>query len=435
VSNHALLRLEEWRTGEIPGIALSDADRRLVERLAEQAGPRIEIDELKHGLRVKAFSWVGVVRLKQAEIHVVPKLAGEHVGLLQMLEWTSGLDALRPGEREHALAATGARLPDLLAMLFVRATERILRAGVRADYVAREEALSVLRGRLLADRQVRRGHRRIDLLECRFDERTADIFDNQLLLAAAHRCAARTRHEETRRRAGRLRIALGEVCDARGVSLPRRTISYDRLNAHYRGAHELAWLLLEATHGVDDLFQHGATTSFAFLLDMNRLFERFVERLLSAALAQTAKLYFQRPSGSVIRRADTGALYLRQVPDALVRINSLGVTLPVDAKYKRYARRRVDAADIAQTFLYAHGFGPAPGAALPQALIVYPAESDQLEAMPLVVRHAAGQPTAGVKVIGVPIPRALDEASGALETPVLDGLRDAVLAAASKAAG
>ncbi len=87
----------------------------------------------------------------------------------------------------------------------------ITRAGLRNAYVEHEEALRVLRGRLLRDRQLRRRFGRLDRLECRFDERTADIFDNQLLLAATERCANRADDTNVRRRATRLRAMLSDV--------------------------------------------------------------------------------------------------------------------------------------------------------------------------------------------------------------------------------
>ena len=43
---------------------------------------RIEIDELKEGIRIKAKSWVGLIHFQDFEIQVVPKLAGENLGWL-----------------------------------------------------------------------------------------------------------------------------------------------------------------------------------------------------------------------------------------------------------------------------------------------------------------------------------------------------------------
>jgi 5-methylcytosine-specific restriction enzyme subunit McrC len=403
----------EWDDIDLPGVTLTHADVALCKRLAEQGEPRLSIEEMQGGLRVRATSWVGLVQLGAIQLHVVPKLAGEYLGLVRLLEWLGGLDELTELESDPHIDLAGTHLLDLVALLLVREVERVLRRGARADYVVHEDALPVLRGRLLFDRQLRRRQGRLDRLECRYDERSADIFDNRLLLAAAERCATRTEQIGIRRRATRVRARLAQICDARDVSLPRRPVSYDRLNSYYRQVHDLAWLVLEGTQGLDDLYVSGDTRSFAFLLDMNRIFERFVERiLLRAVTPRGVHLSFQRRSGSVVRRADTGSTYSQLIPDILASTDDPPATWPIDAKYKRYSERRVDPSDIAQVFLYATSLGVRQDGGPPHALIVYPAESQELERLPLAVHRVGGKELATVAALGVPIPRVLDEAAG-----------------------
>ena len=402
----------EWDHIELPGVTLTDADRALCKRLQEHGERRLAIEELRDGIRLRAFSWVGVVQLGEIRINVIPKLAGEHVGLVRLLEWLAGLDELTDLQSDPRVDLDGTHLLDLVALLLVREVERVLRRGLRSDYVVHEEALGVLRGRLLFERQLRTRHGRFDRLECRFDERSADIFDNRLLLAAVERCATRAGSVTTRRRATRVRARLAEACDAHDVALPRRSIDYSRLNTYYRQAHELAWIVLEGTQGLDDLYISGDTRSFAFLLDMNRLFERFVERVLQRAVGvHGVRVLLQHRSGSVVRRADTGRDYSQLIPDVLLSADDPAATWPIDTKYKRYSQRRIDRSDIAQVFLYATSLGVQHDARPPHALIVYPAESQELEQIPLEVRGVAGRALATVTALGIPIPRVLDEIS------------------------
>ena len=44
---------------------------------------------------ITARSWVGVVRFERFEVRVVPKLAGNNIGLVEMIEFATGLDSLR----------------------------------------------------------------------------------------------------------------------------------------------------------------------------------------------------------------------------------------------------------------------------------------------------------------------------------------------------
>ena len=91
--------LTEWTSEVYYGVALTSEDRAVVEKLSASADDRLQIEELRQGLRVRTRSWVGVVRLPTVEIRVVPKVTGDLLGLVRLLEYASGLDALtRLGE-------------------------------------------------------------------------------------------------------------------------------------------------------------------------------------------------------------------------------------------------------------------------------------------------------------------------------------------------
>src|SRR5262245_36225350 len=271
----------EWQTVLLDGQTLSDSDQRLKQDLEAGDEGRLRIDELRTGVRITARAWVGVVRFEHFEVRVVPKLAGDNLGLVEMIEFATGLDALRRSSSTRTLQAEGAGLLDLIALLLAEASEAILRGGLLADYVEREDDLPVVRGRLLADHQVLRRFGRIDRLMCRFDEHEQDILENQLLAAALGQCSTRVSHEAVKRRVRRQLAIFQEVCrpDEMDLEAARREITYQRLNEYYRDAHRLAWLLLDGL-GTKDLLARGEPRCFAFLIDMSRLFEMFVYRLV-----------------------------------------------------------------------------------------------------------------------------------------------------------
>jgi 5-methylcytosine-specific restriction enzyme subunit McrC len=64
-----------------------------------------------------------VVRLERAELHVVPKLSGGNLAVLQMVDYASGLDALKRIEGNRDLGAGGASMLDLVCLLLVEATQ------------------------------------------------------------------------------------------------------------------------------------------------------------------------------------------------------------------------------------------------------------------------------------------------------------------------
>ena len=82
--------LTEWASEVYHGVALTSEDRAAVEKLSASADDRLQIEELRQGLRVRTRSWVGVVRLPTVEIRVVPKVTGDLLGLVRLLEYAVG---------------------------------------------------------------------------------------------------------------------------------------------------------------------------------------------------------------------------------------------------------------------------------------------------------------------------------------------------------
>jgi 5-methylcytosine-specific restriction enzyme subunit McrC len=277
--------LTEWTSEVYPGVALTPEDRAVVEKLSASADDRLQIEELQQGLRVRTRSWVGVVRLPTVEIRVVPKVTGDLLGLVRLLEYASGLDALIRLQDGATLEASGDSLLELVVLLFVEASERVLRRGLLSGYVEREDDLPIVRGRILGDRQMLKRFGRLDRIICRFDELEHDVVENQLLTAALQVASPRVTSVGLQRRISRLRGVLEPICDTDQLDLAgtRTTMAYNRLNAHYETAHQLGWLLFDAL-GIDDLFAPGDAKSFSFLLNMNQLFERFVTRVVGQVL-------------------------------------------------------------------------------------------------------------------------------------------------------
>ena len=278
--------LTEWTSRVYEGVALTPDDRGFVDKLSASADDRLQIEELRQGLRVRTRSWVGVVRLPTVEIRVVPKVTGDQLGLVRLIEYASGLDALTRLRDGATLEASGDSLLELFTLLFVEASERVLRRGLLSGYVEREDDLPMVRGRILGDRQVLERFGQLDRIICRFDELEHDVVENRLLAAALQVVSPRVTSIGLQRRISRLRGVLKPICDTDQLDLAdaRTTLTYNRLNAHYETAHQLGWLLLDAL-GIDDLFAAGETRSFSFLLNMNQLFERFVAPPRRAGLA------------------------------------------------------------------------------------------------------------------------------------------------------
>jgi 5-methylcytosine-specific restriction enzyme subunit McrC len=399
-----VVELSEWDEVFIPNAALTPSDRRIVGQLFPYR--RLLFDELTTGLRIRAQSWVGLIRLENFDLRVVPKLADGNAKLVQMLAITGGIRAAWQNEAIRTVHAE--RVPDLLdllSLLLIRESERILAGGVLHDYVEREEALGAVRGRFLADRQLLKRFGQFHLLECRFDEHDSDIDENRLLAFALGTCKTLLRDRFLIRRVLSLHEQFASICESEHLDTRhlRTSIVYHRLNSHYAGAHELCWLILEAM-GIADLLTSGSVRSNVFLIDMNSLFERFVHKLIEFCLGTAYRVQYQMKMRSILWDADRDRPYSAVIRD--FQLIGLEGNLIVDAKYK--LGKKLDNADIYQCFLYAQAFGGATEAPS-QSVLLVPSLTGSVEHSRLEVRDTQGARKSILHIVAFPVAAAVDE--------------------------
>jgi 5-methylcytosine-specific restriction enzyme subunit McrC len=443
------LALPEWRSERLGGVTMTHRDLRHAARL--RARPRdahVDVQPDDDGVRVNTTGAVGLVRFANFEVRIEPKFPGDHLQLFRLVEFAHSLDGLVQLAGAPRMQEADANLLDFIADLLSSATERILTAGLRADYVERENELPAVRGRLLADHQHLERFGLYDRIVCRYDEHEHDIADNQLLALALSHASRIATLPRVRRRARRLAAVLEEVCDpwALDVVLGPEAFPYSRHNEHYRVAHALSWMVLRE-RGPHEALATGRPQVRSFLIDMNTLFERFLERALRLALPQASVKVVSQQTDTIFWRPHQRQAYARVRPDLLLeRAKRSQARLPLDAKYKRYDNAKVDVDDLTQVFLYAYAYRD-PEATLrppPRAILIHPSEAPGEPVMtPLQVRSVAERDVdAELTVIAIHIPTLLDEADvrggrslGALRDICLELLPDADVAVGDMPAG
>lgn len=436
MSGPPVVELTEWESGRrLPVHELSEVDRALAEALRQADGGRLLIDEQRDGVYATSKSWIGVVRFSEFEIRVVPKLRGGNLSVVRMLDYASGVNALRRYDAVRDLETVGDDLIELIAWLFADEAGRLVRDGLLSDYVAREDSLHMLRGRLRVLAQVQQRFGRVDPLEVAFDEFESDIPENQIIAAALDATRSVVGTPMVQRSIRRLHSVFSEACDPSAIQ-PLAELSgvvYTRRNEHYRAAHSLAALLLRRL-AVRDLLTPGGTRSFAFLLDMNELFELFVTRLVTDALRpDNIRVHAQRRDRSIVKHDITNRTYSAIIPDLLLEGRRRGhlIRLPVDAKYKLYDSRKLNEADVYQAFFYAFAYAAETDRRhLARAVILYPRSGDGTDAALRVETHM-GSTTARIQAFGVDIDAALDAISTGIVTadtvPAIGRLRRVLL--------
>jgi 5-methylcytosine-specific restriction enzyme subunit McrC len=254
----------------------------------------------------------------------------------------AGMMVRRVGQR---VRIANRSLWDLIVEWYLRATEMLLRQGLRKDYQERRDSLGVVRGSLVllptADAYYAG---RVDVV-CDFDEFSDDTALNRVLKAAAHAVLAATSLEPiTRRRARRLLARMENI----GELQPRDTqMLLDRQTAGYADAFLLAIQLLKA---LGRSFELGCEPTWTFLIRTPDLIESGVRAMLASHL----------PAHTVVARGQRIPGTCMTLNPDLVLDDGLAVA---DVKYK-LAGEEWKRPDLYQIMTFAEGFRSRNGAIL-----------------------------------------------------------------------
>lgn len=341
-----------------------------VERLhALQARGCLTLTRERTGWRLKADATVGVLVLDRVRVVIAPKFAIPGEQLMSWLAYALGTPVPATARR-WATGPDG--YADLVAAALLEECERLLREGLRRDYVRHRSVEPVLRGRLDIAAQATRRYGQLDQLHVRTFDREADIWDNRVLGSALKAALDLTAGPGLARALHRAAGAFPQAPTPAAALHALDRTHYTRLNARYRPAHTWARLLLRGG-GVTDLLTDLGTMADGLLLAMPALWEAVVRRLGTDAVGPRGGHAVPGGSGfGITVHEDLGSTSAFR-PDLLLSLprhdTAQRTLLPVDAKYKRYDRHGVSAADVHQLLTYSSGYA---SAGAPTAVIVHP---------------------------------------------------------------
>lgn len=246
------------------------------------------------GCTLSAKQWVGVVEVEGARVEIYPKLdrallAGaapdERVAdstlraLLPMLEAANFGEWVETGDA--SLGETGLSFVDVWAFLLGQHLSVELRRGVVSQYQHQRDDLPGVRGKIAVSRQVGALWNRMDRIACEWDEFSADTPFNRLLKCACVEIRKRTSHPVARGLLGDCAFMLDGAADVAPAVAVRQTdrLIWTRATERYRDSFELARRLLR---DLSPEIEGGEQNSWAFLVDMNAVFEGFCRAVLEA---------------------------------------------------------------------------------------------------------------------------------------------------------
>lgn len=372
--------LREWqRIGygdDDTSIPQAEADRIAAVAASSTFAGRGGEGVLEHGRKgLRARGVVGVIVAQGCQLEILPKIEGlgereasDDALRRRLIHMLAVVHDLRIDA--SSLAQLGWQKDTILELLirfFCTRLMEAVRMGLPRRYLNHSDDLPALRGKLDVTRQFSRYAVAPQKLACRYDELSSDIPLNQVMRAAVTRLQHVAQGPDNQRILRELGFAYADVSDVSIPSLRWDQITLDRTNQRWSELLSFARLLLTDRHQQTTA---GAIDGHALLFEMNALFEQYVARLVTQALAGSGyRVSAQGGHRDCLFEGNTGRF--RTKPDLIIRQGDRTV-LVIDTKWKRMAPRiddpkqGVSQADVYQLMAYSQLYR------CPKVMLLYP---------------------------------------------------------------
>lgn len=360
INEGTTIRLCEWSTADAIDLTL-DQRRNIAEALTvwKEANDLPDLPLWFSGPEGKTLNskqYVGVIELPDIVIEIYPKLDKRLIeeekirnkeiagSVMSDLLWILDVSGhLGISEIDIAgLKETPSSFYDVFALLMAKHLLAELDLGVPHKYVSVSDDIRMVRGKIFMLDQITRNLNRSDMISCEWDEFSSDIPLNQLLKCSCSFLRSRVSNSGVAKVLIDCISQYDSICDVSPQAALTGVIGHrwDRTSERFRPAFDLAKRLLQ---GIGHSLSSADTSTFVFLLDMNKVFEEYVKAILEAYFnvgIETQKhvgwLFPELYRGKVQQRAD----YCWRSKD---HISWVG-----DAKYKHLTKNKASSLTFTQ---------------------------------------------------------------------------------------
>jgi len=246
--------------------------------------------------------------------------------LLKMLSIVFSLDF-----RESGFASLETlKRPWLEALIahMLKATAKVVRAGLQKTYVRTQAERPFLRGQLRVVTQLRQRPGRQHKFHVSYDEYSADRPENRLLRSTLEQLGRWSRDPLNQRLCRELLFVMDEVPRSHNISDDLKCWSNTRDMIRYAAL--LPWVRLVLT-GQSPIFAEGKWEGISLLFPMEQLFEEYVAAILKKELSEPFRLKTQMRTEYLVEHRGKPLFQLR--PD-LVILHGTRPICVLDTKWK-----------------------------------------------------------------------------------------------------
>ncbi|MDK2061704.1 McrC family protein [Aliarcobacter butzleri] len=284
---------------------------------------------------LKAKQYCGILNFNDQDFYILPKIANRNDEknlniFIYMLMYA--YDVKLSNEQIASCANQKHTILEVFIQMFANGLLQELKKGLYKEYLTKQDNLPVLKGKYLINENLKYNFTK-NRIYCEYDEFSPNNSLNQFFLYTVKYLQKFVKDKKLLKQC---ELIFDEV-EYKSVDINRlETINFNRLNVRFKTSFEIALLLLRQSI---PLFNKDKK-SFAFLFDMNVLFEKFIARIVKS-LDYDAKIQNQD---------NFGALTLK--PDIILESQI------IDTKYKKIKSiEDIKQSDKLQAFAYGINYG------------------------------------------------------------------------------
>jgi 5-methylcytosine-specific restriction enzyme subunit McrC len=285
---------------------------------------------------LKARQYCGILNFNKQDFYILPKIANHNDEqnlniFIYMLMYSYNINLSNEQiascqNQEHSIL-------EVFVQMFASNLLNELKKGIYKEYITQQDNLPVLKGKYLINENLKYNFTK-NKIYCEYDEFSPNNSLNQFFLYAIKYLQKFVKDKKLLKQC---ELIFDEVEDKSLDINKLNRIHFNRLNQRFKTSFEIAILLLKQSI---PLFSQDKK-SFAFLFDMNILFEKFIARIVK-----------ELDSNAKIQNSDNfGALTLK--PDIIVKSKNL----IIDCKYKILKENKIsNRNDRYQMYVYGNNF-------------------------------------------------------------------------------
>lgn len=247
---------------------------------------------------LKTKQYCGILNFNDQDFYILPKIANHNDEknlniFIYMLMYA--YDVKLSNEQIASCANEEHTILEVFVQMFAINLLNELKKGLYKEYLTKQDNLPVLKGKYLINENLKYNFTK-NKIYCEYDEFSENNSLNQFFLYAVKYLQKFVKDKKLLKQC---ELVFDEV-EYKSVDINRvETINFNRLNVRFKISFEIALLLLKQSI---PLFNQDKK-SFAFLFDMNVLFEKFIARMVKE-LDSNAKIQNQDNFGDLTLKPD-----------------------------------------------------------------------------------------------------------------------------------